>query len=111
MIRLWFEAEFLIPFLVTENGADADFREGDLSMCAFRSSPFQYSMTRFVQQCDQLSPRQYNETGNCQGLSGMPSDYGRYHINHSTSWSWRWVLTENRTYPMQDLIGMNLLYA
>lgn len=56
MIRLWFEAEFLIPLLVTENEADADRREGDLSMYAFRSSPFQYNMTRLVQECDQLSP-------------------------------------------------------
>lgn len=34
LIRLWLEAEFRIPLPVTEYGADADRREGDLSMNA-----------------------------------------------------------------------------
>lgn len=62
MILLQFEAEFLIPLEVTEYGAAADRREGDLSMYAYRSLPFQYKMTRFVQECDQLSPAQQDET-------------------------------------------------
>lgn len=55
-ILLQFEAEFRIPFPVTEYGADAERREGDLSIYACLSFPFQYKMTRLVQACDQLSP-------------------------------------------------------
>lgn len=50
-----------MPLLVTEYGADADLREGDLSMYAYLSFPFQYKMTRFVQECDQLSPARQDE--------------------------------------------------
>lgn len=56
LILLHFEVAVLIPLPVTEYGADADRREGDLSIYAYRSSPFQYKMTLFVQECDQLSP-------------------------------------------------------
>lgn len=56
LIRLQFETEFRIPLPVIENGADAHRREGDFSMYACLSSPFQYNMTRLVQECDQLSP-------------------------------------------------------
>lgn len=55
-ILLQFEAESRIPFPVTEYGADAERREGDLSIYAHLSFPFQYKMTRLVQACDQLSP-------------------------------------------------------
>lgn len=62
LIRLQLEEEFLIPLAVTEYAADADRREGDLSMYAYRSLPFQYKTIRFVQVCDQLSPTQHGYT-------------------------------------------------
>lgn len=49
LILLQLETEFLIPLAVTAYGAEADRREGDLSMYAYRSLPFQYKMIRFVQ--------------------------------------------------------------
>lgn len=58
LILLQFETEFLIPLVVTAYGAEADRREGDLSMYAYRSLPFQYKMIRLVQAWDQLSPAQ-----------------------------------------------------
>ena len=59
-ILLQFEAESRIPFPVTEYGADAEHREGDLSKYAYLSLPFQYKMTRLVQACDQLSPVEHD---------------------------------------------------
>ena len=58
LILLQLEVEFLIPLLVTEYGADADLREGDLSINACRSLPFQNNIILFVHECDQLSPVQ-----------------------------------------------------
>lgn len=59
LIRFVLEVELRIPLLVTEYGADADLREGDLSMNAYRSLLFQNKMIRFVHICDQLSPIQH----------------------------------------------------
>lgn len=56
LLLLEVELQLRIPLEVTEYGAEADLREGDLSMYACLSSPFQYKMIRFVQECDQLSP-------------------------------------------------------
>lgn len=56
LIRLQLEVELRIPLVVTEYGADADFREGDLSINACRSLPFQNKIILFVHECDQLSP-------------------------------------------------------
>lgn len=60
LIRLLLGVELRIPRVVTEYGAEADLREGDLSINACRSSPFQYKMIRFVHECDQLSPVQHH---------------------------------------------------
>lgn len=55
--RLWFElTASLIPLPVTAYGAEATGSEGDLSRCAYRSFPFQYRISRFVHEWDQLSP-------------------------------------------------------
>lgn len=56
LLLLEVELQLRIPLEVTEYGAEADLREGDLSIYACLSSPFQYKMIRFVQECDQLSP-------------------------------------------------------
>lgn len=55
-LLLELEVEFRIPLRVTEYGAEADGKEGDLSIYAYLSLPFQYNMIRFVAACDQLSP-------------------------------------------------------
>lgn len=94
LIRLQFEAEFLIPLLVTEYGADADRREGDLSMYAYRSLPFQYNMTRFVQECDQLSPNQQDETNTLN--RGHVIRVSKTSTAQTMKSNWWWELTENK---------------
>lgn len=91
LIRLQFEAEFLIPLEVTEYGADADRREGDLSMYAYRSLPFQYKMTRFVHECDQLSPAQQDETTLKKEQVAMGSKLLTMRTTNSGRW---WELSE-----------------
>jgi hypothetical protein len=75
LILLLLEVELRIPLEVTQYGADADLREGDLSMYACLSLPFQYKMIRFVQECDQLSPVQHYQNYWFCGFAVTKTDF------------------------------------